>query len=128
MIGYIELKKKTLQNKHSKKIKSLERQTEGLKKENQVLKKILASKLEINNENNNNIDNTWKTVKANNRGFNSIDIRNKYQPIFIHENEVTESRINNMMNEDVNEYRNAFKNNIDNNVITRIRRRTPVIN
>ena len=79
---------------HSKKIKLLEDQTEDLKKENQVVKEILKSKLDINNQNNianNYIDNTWKTVnKANqgnnvnnkdsNRRFNSIDVRNKYQP------------------------------------------------
>ena len=29
---------------------------------------------------------------GNNRRFNSIDVRNKHQPIFIHENEVTEPR------------------------------------
>ena len=60
----------------------------------------------------------------NNRRFNSIDVRNKYQPIFIHETEVTESRINNRMNNDVNKFKNAFNNNIDNNVTIR----TPVIN
>ena len=64
MIHYRELKKKTLQ-KIVKKIKALENQIEGLKKENQVFKEILTSKLAINNGNNNNIDNSWKTVKAN---------------------------------------------------------------
>ena len=57
---------------------------------------------------NNNIDNTWKTVKTsrnntvnnkvNNRRFNSIDDSNKYHSISIHENEVTEPRINNRTN------------------------------
>ena len=79
---------------HSKKIKLLEDQTEDPKKENQVVKEILKSKLDINNQNNianNYIDNTWKTVNKanqgntvnnndNNRRFNSIDVRNKYQP------------------------------------------------
>ena len=84
-------KKNTVE--HSKKIKLLENQIEDLKKENQVLKEILTSKLDINDQNNianNNIDNTWKTVnKANqgnnvnnkdsNRRFNSIYVRNKYK-------------------------------------------------
>ena len=108
---------------HSKKVISLENQIEDLKKKNQVLKEILTSKLDMNNENNianNNIDNTWKTVKANrdndvnnednNRRFNSIDVRNKYQPIFIHENELTEPYISNRMNNNVNECKNAFNN------------------
>ena len=83
-------------------------------------KKILASKFDINNENNianNNIDNTWKMVKVNRgnninnkdkyRRFNSIDVRNKYQPIFIHENDSNRNnnRINNRMNNNVNEYK-----------------------
>ena len=66
--------------------------------------------------------------KVNNRKFNSIDVSKKYQPIFIHENEVTEDRINNRMNNDVNEYKNAFNNNIENNVTTHKRSPTPVIN
>ena len=104
----------------NEKIKSLENHIEDLKKENQVLREILTSKLDIDNESNiakNNIDNTWKTVQVNrsnnvnnkdkNRRHNSIDVRNKSQPIFIHENEVTEPLINNRMNNDVNEYKNA---------------------
>ena len=126
---------------HSKQIKSLENQIEDLKKENQVLKEILTSKLNINENNiaNNNIDDTWKTVKANrsnnvnnkvnnNRKFNSLDVSNKYQPIFIHENEVTEPYINNRMNNDVDEYKNAFNNNIDNNVTVHKRSPALVIN
>ena len=71
---------------------------------------------------NNNKDNTWKTVKTNrgdnvtnkdnNRRFNSINTKNKCQPTFIHENEVTELHINNGMNNDVKEYRNTFNNSI----------------
>ena len=74
-----------------------------------------------------NINNIWKTVKAqrsndvsdkdNNRRYNSINVRNKYQPIFTQENEVTEPRINNRMDKDVNKYKNVFNNNIDINVI-----------
>ena len=43
---------------HSKKIKSLENQMEDLKNENQVLKEILTSKFDFNENNtaNNNID------------------------------------------------------------------------
>ena len=88
----------------------MQNQIEDLKNENQVLKEILASKFDFNKNNvsNNNIDNTWKTVKTsrnntvnnkvNNRRFNSIDGSNKYHPISIHENEVTEPRINNRTN------------------------------
>ena len=47
---------------------------------------------------------------------------------FIHENEVTESHINNQMNNDVNKFKNAFNSNIDNNATTRKRRPTPVVN
>ena len=75
---------------------------------------------------NNDIDDTWKTVKTNrsnnvnkkvnNRIFNSVDVSSKYQPIFIHENEVTEPHINNRMNTDGDEYKNAFNSNIDDNV------------
>ena len=52
---------------HSKKIKSLESQIEDLKKENQVLKEILTSKRDFNENNiaNNNIDDTWNMAKAN---------------------------------------------------------------
>ena len=91
-----------------------------MKKENQVRREIPTSKLDIDNESNianNNIDNTWKTVqvnrgnnvdnKDNNKRLNSIDVRNKSQPIFIHENEVIEPLINNRMNNVVNEYKNA---------------------
>ena len=38
-----------------------------MKKENQVLKETLTSKLDMNNENNidnNNIDNTWERLKS----------------------------------------------------------------
>ena len=75
---------------------------------------------------NNDIDDAWKTVKTNrsnnvnkkvnNRIFNSVDVSSKYQPIFIHENEVTEPHINNRMNTDGDEYKNAFNSNIDDNV------------
>ena len=91
-----------------------------------------------NNVSNNNIDNTWKTVKTsrnntvnnkvNNRRFNSIDVSNKYHPISIHENEVTEPRINNRMNNNVDKYKNTFNSNIESNVTTRKRRPTAVIN
>ena len=98
---------------HSKKIKSLQNQIEDRKKENEVLTEMSISKFDFNENNvsNNNIDNTWKTVKTsrnntvnnkvNNRRFNSIDVSNKYHPISIHENEVTEPRINNRMNNNV---------------------------
>ena len=104
---------------HSKKIKSLQNQIEDMKKKNEVLKEILTSKFDFNENNisNNNIDNTWKTVKTgrnnsvnnkvNNRRFNSINVSNKYYPISIHENEVTEPRINNRMNNDIEKYKNA---------------------
>ena len=113
MIYYIELKKKTL-----------------LKRENEVLKEILTSKFDFNENNvsNNNMDNTWKMVKTsrnntvynkvNNKRFNSIDVNNKCQLISIHENEVTEPRINNRMNNDINKYKNTFNSNIENNVST----------
>ena len=55
---------------------------------------MLISRRDINDESNvtnNNIDNIWKTVKANrgnnvntkdnNRRFNSIDVRSKYLPL-----------------------------------------------
>ena len=125
---------------HSKKIKSLQNQIEDMKKKNEVLKEILTSKFDFNENNvsNNNIDKTWKTVKTsrnntvnnkvNNRRFNSIDVSNKYQLVFIHENEVTESRINNRMNNDVDKYKSAFKSNVENDVTIRKRRPTPVIN
>ena len=98
---------------HSKKIKSLQNQIEDRKKENEVLTEMSISKFDFNENNvsNNNIDNTWKTVKTsrnntvnnkvNNRRFNSIDDSNKYHPISIHENEVTEPRTNNRMNNNV---------------------------
>ena len=117
----------------------MQNQIEDLKKENEVLKDILTSKFDFNENNvsNNNIDNTWKTVKTsrnntvnnkvNNRRFNSIDVCDRYRPIFIHENEVTEPGINNRMNKDVDKYKNAFNSNIENNVTTRKRRPTPVI-
>ena len=107
--------------KHSKKVQSLENQIENLKRENQFLKEILTLKFGKNNENNianNNIDNTWKTVKgskgnnANNKDkkriFNSVDVRNKYQPIFVHKNEEREPQINNAMNNDVSEYKECI--------------------
>ena len=87
---------------HSKKIKSLQNRIEDLKKEIEVLKEIITSKFDFNENNvpNDDIDNTWKTVKTsrnntvnnkvNNRRFNFIDVSNKYHPISIHENEVTE--------------------------------------
>ena len=107
--------------KHSKKVKSLENQIENLKRENQFLKEILTLKFCKNNENNianNNIDNTWKTVKGNKdnnadnkdkrRIFNSVEVRNKYQLIFVHKTEVREPQINNTMNNDVNEYKECI--------------------
>ena len=118
MTYYIELIKKTLRNIVTK-IKSLQIQIEDLKKENEILKEILTSKFDFNenNESNNNIDNTWKTVKTSrsntvnnkvsNKRFISIDVSNKYQPVSIHENEVTEPRINNRMNNDIEKYKNA---------------------
>ena len=118
MTYYIELIKKTLRNIVTK-IKSLQNQIEDLKKENEILKEILTSKFDFNenNESNNNIDNTWKTVKTSrsntvnnkvsNKRFTSIDVSNKYQPVSIHENEVTEPRINNRMNNDIEKYKNA---------------------
>ena len=91
-----------------------------------------------NNIANNNVDDTWKTAKANqsnnvnnkvnNKIFNSIDVSSNYQPIFMHENKVTEPHINNRMNNDVGKYKNAFNNNIGNNVTPRKRRPTPVNN
>ena len=125
---------------HSKKIKSLQNQIEDLKKENEFLKEILKSKFDFNENNvsNDNIDDTWKTVKTSrnntfnnkvkNRRFNSIDVCNKYRPIFIHENEVTDPGINNRMNNDVDKYKNAFNSNIENNVTTHKRRPSPVLN
>ena len=125
---------------HSKKIKSLQNQIEDLKKENEVLKEILTSRFDFNEKNvsNNDIDNIWKTIKnsrnntvnnkVNNRRFNSIDVSNKYQPICVHKNEVTEPRVNNRMNNNVDKYKDTFNNNIENNVTTRKRRRTTVIN
>ena len=107
--------------KHSKKVQSLENQIENLKRENQFLKEILTLKFGKNNENNianNNIDNTWKTVKGNKgnnannkdkkRIFNSVDVRNKYQPIFVHKNEERAPQINNAMNNDVSEYKECI--------------------
>ena len=63
---------------------------DDLKKENEVLKEILKSKFDGNENNvsNNNKNDTWKTVKisrnntvnnkVNNKRFNSIDVCNKY--------------------------------------------------
>ena len=64
MIYYIELKRQHCGT--CKKIKTLQNQIEDLKKENEVLKGILTSKFNFteNNVSNNNIDNTWKTVKT----------------------------------------------------------------
>ena len=118
----------------------MQNQIEDLKKENEVLKDILTSKFDFNENNvsNNNIDNTWKTVKTsqyntvnnkvNNRRFNSIDVSNKYHPISIHENEVTEPRINNRMNSNVDKYKNTFNSNIESIVTICKRRPTSVIN
>ena len=138
MIYYIELKKNITE--HSKKIKSLQNQIEDLKKENEVLKEVLTSRFDFNENNisNDNIDDTWKTVKTsrnntvnkrvNNKRFDSIGVSNKYQPVFIHKNEVTEPRINNRMKKDVDKYKNAFNSNTENNTTTHKRRPTPVIN
>ena len=66
--------------------------------------------------------------KVNNRRFNSTDVSNKYHPISIHENQVTEPHINNRMNNDVDKYKNTFNSNIESNV-TRLKRiPTPFIN
>ena len=64
MIYYIELKKNITE--HSKKITSLQNQIEDLKKENEVLKEVLTSRFDFNENNisNDNIDDTWKTVKT----------------------------------------------------------------
>ena len=64
MIYYIELKKNITE--HSKKITSLQNQIEDLKKENEVLKEVLTSRFDFNENNisNGNIDDTWKTVKT----------------------------------------------------------------
>ena len=125
---------------HSKKVKLLQNQIKDLKKENEVLKEILTSRFDFNENNvaNNNVDNTWKTGrtsrsntvnnKVNSRRFNSIGVSNKYQPIFIHEHEVTEPRINNRINNDVDKYKNASNNNTGNDVTTRKKRPAPVIN
>ena len=106
----------------------------------EILTQILILKFDFNENNvsNNNIDNTWKTVKTsqyntvnnkvNNRRFNSIDVSNKYHPISIHENEVTEPRINNRMNNNVDKYKNTFNSNIESNVTICKRRPTSVIN
>ena len=58
MIYYIELKKNITE--HSKKIKSLQNQIEDLKKENEVLKEVLTSRFDFNENNisNDNIDDT----------------------------------------------------------------------
>ena len=125
---------------HSKKVKLLQNQIKDLKKENEVLKEILTSRFDFNENNvaNNNVDNAWKTGrtsrsntvnnKVNSRRFNSIGVSNKYQPIFIHEHEVTEPRINNRINNDVDKYKNASNNNTGNDVTTRKKRPAPVIN
>ena len=106
----------------------------------EILTQILILKFDFNENNvsNNNIDNTWKTVKTsrnntvnnkvNNRRFNSIDVSNKYHPISIHENEVTEPRINNRMNNNVDKYKNTFNSNIESNVTICKRRPASVIN
>ena len=74
-------------------------------------------------------DNTWKTFKTSqnntaynkvsNKKLNSIDVSKKYQPISIHENEVTKPHINSRMNNDIDKYKNAFDSNIENNLTTR---------
>ena len=46
MIYYIELKKNITE--HSKKIKSLQNQIEDLKKQNEVLKEVLTSRFDFN--------------------------------------------------------------------------------
>ena len=86
----------------------------------------------------NNTNNTWKTVKTNrvnsvdnkgtNREFNSISVKNKYQPIFIGENEVTEPHIDDEINNDVNQNSIVHNSNINNNVTVRRKIPTPVIN
>ena len=84
-----------------------------------------------------NTNNTWKTVKTNrvnsinnkgnNRKFNSISVKNKYQLIFIGENEVTEPHIDDEINNDVSQNSYAHNSNINNNVTVRRKRPTPVI-
>ena len=132
---------------HRKNIELLENQIKDLKRKNQILKEILTSKFEKNNDNNSNgsknfekanTNNTWKAVKTNrvnsvdnkgnNREFNPISVKNKYQPIFIGENEVTEPHIDDEINNDVNQNNNAYNSNINNNVTVRRKRPTPVIN
>ena len=86
----------------------------------------------------NNANNTWKTVKTNrvnsvdnkgtNREFNSISVKNKYQPIFIGENEVTEPHIDDEINNDVNQNSIVNNSNINNNVTVRRKIPAPVIN
>ena len=132
---------------HRKNIELLENQIKDLKKENQILKEILTSNIEKNNDNNSNgsktfektnTNNTWKTVKTNrvnsvdnngnSREFNPISIKNKYQWIFIGENEVTEPHIDDEIKNDVNQNNNAYNSNINNNVTVGRKRQTPVIN
>ena len=132
---------------HRKNIELLENQIKDLKRGNQILKEILTSKFEKNNENNSNgsktlkktnTNNTWKAVKTNrvnsvdnkgnNKEFNPISVKNKYQPIFIGEKEVTEPHIDDEINNDVNQNNNAYNSNINNNVTVRRKRPTPVIN
>ena len=90
---------------YDEKVKLLEKQITELKKENCILKEILSFKPEnsmkhvTGNEiiEKTNLDHTWHTVrkKTGNYNFNnknsqrfiSTDIRNKYQPLVIHESE-----------------------------------------
>ena len=132
---------------HRKNFELLEKKIKDLKRENQILKEILTSKFEKNNDNNSNgsktfektnTNNTWKAVKTNrvnnfdnkgnNREFNPISVKNKYQPNFIGENEVTEPHIDDEINDDVNQNNNVYNNNINNNVMVRRKRPTTVLN
>ena len=107
---------------HSKIIKSLENQTEDLKK-----KKILKEIRDVNNESNivnNNIDNTWKSVKA----IQGSNVNNKDSMKRFSSSDVRKLQINNRMNIDISKYNNGFNNNIYDNVAIRKRRPTKVIN
>ena len=108
---------------HSKIIKSLENQTEDLKKKKKILKEIR----DVNNESNivnNNIDNTWKSVKA----IQGSNVNNKDSMKRFSSSDVRKLQINNRMNIDISKYKNGFNNNIYDNVAIRKRRPTKVIN
>ena len=139
---------------NKEKMIQLEKQVEDLTKENQLLKEML-SKIDNTNKNNNNNNNynenkiaenkyheegndNWMTVKhkgnigKNNNiaRFNSIDIRNRYQPICFIENEkeeyvISDDNIEVSLNK---EQEIAAYNNLNKNVTKRRRTPTPFIN